>query len=98
MYFNLQFIILCSYFLKKQIYLFVKFIFKTRKNQTKNPNDKINLLNKAIRFSYRLEQTAYNGINIAVTYYLSTIKFFKKKLKQVNKAILDTVSCLNSNA
>lgn len=61
-------------------------------------NEKIDLLNKAIRSSYRLEQTAYNGINIAVASSLNTIKFLENELKQVNKAILDTVSGLDSNA
>ena len=38
-------------------------ISKIGKNRTKNPNEKIDLLKKAIRSSYRLEHTAYNGIN-----------------------------------
>ena len=57
-----------------------------------------NLLKKAINSSYRLDQTAYNGINIAVASSLSTIRFLENELKQVDKAILDTVSGLNSNA
>jgi transposase len=68
------------------------------KNRTKNPNEKIDLLNKAIRSSYRLEQTAYNGINIAVASSLNTIKFLEKELKEVDKAILNTVNGLDSNA
>ena len=73
-------------------------ISKVGKNRTKNPNEKIDLLNKAIRSSYRLDQTAYNGINIAVASSLNTIRFLENELKQVDKAILDTVSGLNSNA
>ncbi len=73
-------------------------ISKVGKNRTKNPNEKIDLLNKAARSSYRLDQTAYNGINIAVASSLSTIRFLENKLKQVDKAILDTVNGLNSNA
>ena len=73
-------------------------ISKIGKNRTKNPNEKIDLLNKAIRSSYRLEQTAYNGINIAVASSLSTIRFLENELKQVDKAILDTVSGLDSNS
>ena len=72
-------------------------ISKVGKNRTKNPNEKIDLLNKAIRSSYRLDQTAYSGINIAVASSLSTIKFLENELKQVDKAILDTVSGLDSN-
>ena len=63
-------------------------ISKVGKNRTKNPIEKINLLNKAIRSSYRLDQTAYNGINIAVASSLSIIRFLESELKQVDKAIL----------
>lgn len=73
-------------------------ISKAGKNRTKNPNEKIDLLNKAIRSSYRLDKTAYDGINIAVASSLSTIRFLENELKQVDKAILDTVSGLDSNA
>ena len=73
-------------------------ISKVGKNRTKNPNEKIDLLNKAVRSSYRLDQTAYSGINIAVASSLSTIRFLENELKQVDKAILDTVNGLNSNA
>lgn len=68
------------------------------KNRTKNPNDKIELLNKAIRSSYRLEQTAYDPMNIAIASSLNTIKFLEKQLKEIDKAILSTVSGLDSNA
>lgn len=68
------------------------------KNRTKNPNDKIDLLNKAVRSSYRLDQTAYDPINIAIASSLNTIKFLEKQLKEIDKAILSTVSGLDSNA
>ena len=73
-------------------------ISKVGKNRTKNPNEKIDLLNKAVCSSYRLAQTAYNGINIAVASSLSTIRFLENELKQVDKTILDTVNGLDSNA
>lgn len=73
-------------------------ISKVGKNRTKNPNEKIDLLKKAIRSSYRLDQTAYNGINIAVASSLSTIRFLENELKHIDKAILDTVNGLDSNA
>lgn len=68
------------------------------KNKTKNPNEKIDLLNKAIRSSYRLDKTAYDGINIAVASSLNTIKFLESQLKNVDKAILSTVNGIDSNA
>ena len=74
------------------------FISKVGKNRTKNPNEKIVLLHKAIRSSYRLDQTAYNGINIAIASSLNSIRFFEKELNQIDKAILDTVNGLDSNA
>lgn len=55
-------------------------------------------LTKLVRSSYRLNQTAYSGINIAVASSLSTIRFLENELKQVDKAILDTISGLNYNA
>ena len=68
------------------------------KNRTKNPSQKIDLLNKAIHSSYRLDQTAYCGINIAVASSLGIIRFFENQLKQIDKAILDTVNGLDSNS
>lgn len=68
------------------------------KNRTKNPSDKIELLNKAVRSSYRLDQVAYNPINIAIASSLNTIKFLEQQMKQIDKAILSTVSGLDSNA
>ena len=68
------------------------------KNRTKNPNEKIKLLNKAIHSSYRLDKTAYDGINVAVASSLNTIKFLESELKDIDKAILSTVNGIDSNA
>lgn len=73
-------------------------ISKAGKNRTKNPNKKVDLLNKAIRSSYRLDQITYNGINIAIASSLRTIRFLEDELKQIDKAILDTINGLDSNA
>ena len=67
------------------------------KNRTKNPSDKISLLNKAANSSYRLDKIAYDGINIAIASSLNTIKFHEKELKEIDKAILSTVQGLDSN-
>ena len=74
------------------------FISIVGKNRIKNPNEKIELLNKAIRSSYRLDKTSYDGINIAVASSLNTIKFLELQLKDVDKAILSTVNGIDSNA
>ena len=72
-------------------------ISKVGKNRTKNPSDKISLLNKAANSSYRLDKIAYDGINIAIASSLNTIKFHEKELKEIDKAILSTVQGLDSN-
>lgn len=76
----------------------LNFISLKGKNRSKNPNDKINLLNKAIRSSYRLEQTAYDPINIAIASSINLIKTFDAQIKDIDKAIVKTVYGLDSNA
>ena len=74
------------------------FISLKGKNRTKNPNDKLDLLNKAVRSSYRLDQSAYEPINIAIASSINLIKTFEAQIKHIDKAILNTVLGLNSNA
>lgn len=73
------------------------FISSKGKNHTKNPESKVNALQKAIRSSYRLDQTAYEPINIAIALSINTIKFHQEQLKNIDKAILNTVIGLDSN-
>ena len=73
------------------------FIFVKGKNHTKNPESKASTLQKAIRSSYRLDQTAYEPINIAIASSLNTIKFYQEQLKNIDKSILKTVLGLDSN-
>ena len=73
------------------------FISSKGKNHTKNPESKVNALQKAIRSSYRLDQTAYEPINIAIASSINTIKFHQEQLKNIDKAILNTVLGLDSN-
>ena len=75
----------------------IDFISVKGKNHTKNPESKASALQKAIRSSYRLEQTAYEPINIAIASSLNTIKFYQEQLKNIDKAILKTVLGLDSN-
>ena len=73
------------------------FISSKGKNHTKNPESKVTALQKAIRSSYRLDQTAYEPINIAIASSINTIKFHQEQLKNIDKAILNTVLGLDSN-
>ena len=73
------------------------FISSKGKNHTKNPENKVTALQKAIRSSYRLDQTAYEPINIAIASSINTIKFYQEQLKNIDKAILNTVLGLDSN-
>ena len=76
----------------------LNFISVKGKNRTKNPEDKIDLLNKAVRTSYRLDQSAYDPINIAIASSLNLIRFFEKQIKDLDKAIVNTVAGLDSNS
>ena len=73
------------------------FISSKGKNHTKNPECKATALQKAIRSSYRLDQTAYEPINIAIASSINTIKFYQEQLKNIDKAILNTALGLDSN-
>ena len=73
------------------------FISVKGKNHTKTPESKASSLQKAVRSSYRLDQTAYEPINIAIASSLNTIKFYQQQLKMIDKAILNTVLGLDSN-
>ena len=75
----------------------INFISVKGKNHTKNPENKVSALQKAIRSSYRLDKTAYEPINIAIASSLNTIKFHQNQLKNIDKAILKTVLGLDSN-
>ncbi len=75
----------------------IDFISVKGKNHTKNPESKVSTLQKAVRSSYRLNQTAYEPINIAIASSLNTIKFYQEQLKNIDKAILNTVLGLDSN-
>ena len=74
------------------------FISLKGKNHFKNPLDKASSLHKAVRSSYRLDQTAYEPINIAIASSLNTIKFYQKQLKELDKAILNTVKGVDENS
>jgi transposase len=75
----------------------IDFISVKGKNRFKNPNSNITLLNKAIKASYRLDKTQYEPINIAIASSLNTIRFLEKQIKEIDKAILNTVLGLDSN-
>lgn len=75
----------------------IEFISNKSKNHYSNINDKITSLNKAMRASYRLDQTAYEPINMAIACSLNTIKFYQAQLKNIDKAITTTALGLDSN-
>ena len=75
----------------------INFISEKSKKHSSNLNDKVTTLNKAMRASYRLDQTAYEPINIAIACSLNTIKFYQQQLKNIDKAILNTALGLDSN-
>ena len=75
----------------------INFISEKSKNHSSNLDGKVTVLNKAMRTSYRLDQNAYEPINIAIACSLNTIKFYQQQLKNIDKAILSTALGLDSN-
>ena len=75
----------------------IHFISSKGKNHFKNPDKIVSSLQKAVRSSYRLNQTAYESINIAIASSLNTIKFYQQQLKIIDNAILNAVQGLDSN-
>ena len=75
----------------------INFISEKSKNHSSNLDGKVTALNKAMRASYRLDQTAYEPINVAIACSLNTIKFYQQQLKNIDKAILNTALGLDSN-
>ena len=75
----------------------INFISEKSKNHSSSFDDKISSLNKAMRASYRLDQTNYEPINIAIASSLNTIKFYQQQLKNIDKAILSTALGIDSN-
>lgn len=75
----------------------IEFITLKSKNHASDLDDKVKALNKAMHASYRLDQVAYEPINIAIASSLNTIKFYQQQLKYLDKAILSTALGLDSN-
>ena len=75
----------------------INFISQKSKNHCSNIDNKISSLNKAMRASYRLDQTAYEPINMAIASSLNTIKFYQQQLKNIDKAITTTALGLDPN-
>ena len=75
----------------------INFISEKSKKHSSDLDGKVTALNKAMRASYRLDQTAYEPINVAIACSLNTIKFYQQQLKNIDKAILSTALGLDSN-
>ena len=75
----------------------INFISEKSKKHSSDLDGKVTALNKAMRASYRLDQTAYEPINVAIACSLNTIKFYQQQLKNIDKAILNTALGLDSN-
>ena len=74
------------------------FISKAGKNRFKNPSNNATLLAKAASSSYRLDKTSYDGINIAIASSISIIKCLEQEVKNLDKAILQTIKGLAPDA
>jgi len=67
------------------------FLIRSSKNRLDDPLHTADLLKKAAKASFRLDQAAYDPINIALASSLTCIDCFKNELKDVNRAIANQV-------
>lgn len=67
------------------------FLIHSSKNRLDDPLHTADLLQKAARASFRLDQAAYDPVNLALASSLNCIDCFKRELKAVNRAIANQV-------
>ncbi|MDP3130455.1 MAG: IS110 family transposase, partial [Bacillota bacterium] len=67
------------------------FLIHSSKNRLDDPLHTADLLKKAARASFRLDQAAYDPVNLALASSLNCIDCFKKELKDINHAIANQV-------
>ncbi|MBU1020294.1 MAG: IS110 family transposase, partial [Firmicutes bacterium] len=72
-----------------------EFIMNVSKNRFANPKDVAILLKKAANASYRLDKTAYEPINHAISSSLVLIRTYEAEIKKINKAIEDLLKGFN---
>lgn len=74
------------------------FLCDKSKNRIADVSKTADLLKKAARDSYRLDQCLYDPINISLASSFNCIDAFKQEIKTIDKAILKTIAGLNPNA
>lgn len=75
----------------------ISYLMKKGHSRFKEPERVAKLLQKAARDSYRLDQAAYEPINIAIATSYAVIQTLEKQLKELDKTIEKTVKGLHSN-
>jgi transposase len=65
----------------------VEFIIKVSKNGFSDPEAIAKLLKKAAKASYKLDRTAYEPINYAISSSLVVIRTYEAEIKKINKSI-----------
>jgi transposase len=63
------------------------FLIRVSHNHLVDPLNTAELLQKAARASYRLDQTAYDPINVALASSLNCLECFRKEIKDIDQAI-----------
>lgn len=75
----------------------VAFVSSKGKNRFSNPLHTAQLLQKAARDSYRLDQLLYEPLNTSIASSFNLIKAFDNEIKTIDKAIEKTIKGLNTS-
>ena len=75
----------------------INYLNQKSRGRFSNTQNTANLLQKAARDSYRLDQALYEPINLAIATSFNAISLYEKQLKELDKAILKTVKGLHCN-
>lgn len=76
----------------------IAFLNEKSKNRFNNTAKTADLLRKAARDSYRLDQCLYEPLNTSISCSFNCINAFKKEIQIIDKAIAKTVNGLNPDA
>lgn len=76
----------------------IAFLAKKSRNRIKDISKTADLLKKAARDSYRLDQALYEPLNVSIASSFNCIETFKREIKVIDNAIEKEIKGLNPNA
>lgn len=75
----------------------INYIVEKGKGRFSKPEENVKLMRKIARNSYRLDELAYNPINVSISSSFNTIKALENNLKVIDKAIEKNIKGLCKN-